>query len=128
MGLRDFAKLRNFDLVVAKHTARSGPVPTTTVYGEPVVDEKAEDVASDSDNKEATGEDLSRRDEDLAHDEGDHTGEDDEISDVGETPRRRGDAARLCGKLTMDPDLFVKTLIPVESRGERYFKGSVKTG
>jgi hypothetical protein len=122
-----YAKLRNFDLVVAKHTARSSSVPTT-VYGMPVVDEQAEDVASDSDNKEATGEDLSRTNADLDHDEADHIGEDDEISEVGETPRRRGDAARLCGNLTMDPDLFVKSLIPVESRGERYFKGRVKTG
>ncbi len=33
-----YAKLRNFDLVVAKHTWRSGAVPTT-VYGVPLVEE-----------------------------------------------------------------------------------------
>ena len=121
-----YAKLRNFDIAVAKHTARSSSVPTT-VYGVPVVDEKAEDVASDSDNREATGENLTRTNEDLADDEGDQYGEDDEISEVGETPRRRGDVARLCGKLTMDPDLFVMALIPVQVRGARFFKGSEKT-
>ena len=122
-----YAKLRNFDLVVAKHTARSSSVPTT-VYGVPVVDEKAEDVASDSDNKDATCENLTRKNEDLADDEGDQYGDDGDVSEVVETPRPKGDAARLCGKLTMDPDLFVKTLIPVESRGVILCTGSVKTG
>ena len=112
---------------MAKHTARSSSVPTT-VYGVPVVDEKAEDVASDSDNKDATCENLTRKNEDLADDEGDQYGDDGDVSEVVETPRPKRDAARLCGKLTMDPDLFVKTLIPVESRGEILFKGSVKTG
>ncbi len=94
----------------------------------PVVDEKAEDVASDSDNKEATGEDQTRKNEDLADDEGDQYGNDGEVSEVVETPRGRGDAARLVGERTTDPDLVVNTLIPVETRGERFFKGSVKTG
>ncbi len=116
-----FPKLRNFDLVVAKHTARSSSVPTT-VYGVPVVDEKAEDVASDTDDKEATGEALARKNADFGDDEGDQYGEDGEISEVVETPWRRGDTTRLCGRLTMDPDLFVKTLIPVESRGQNYLK------
>ena len=93
-----------------------------------MVDEKAEDVASESDEKEATSEDLMRKTEDIGGDDGDQYGEDGHMSEVEETPTRRGDAACLCGKLTLDPDLFVKTLIPVESRGERYFKGSVKTG
>ena len=122
-----YAKLRNFDLVVAKHTARSSSAPTT-VYGVPVVDENAEDVASDSDHKDATCEDLTRKNEDCADDEGDQYGEDGDVSEVVETPRSKGDEARLCGKLTMDPDLFIKTLIPVESRGKRLFKRSVKTG
>ena len=103
-----YAKLRNFDLVVAKHTARSSSAPTT-VYGVPVVDENAEDVASDSDHKDATCEDLTRKNEDCADDEGDQYGEDGDVSEVVETPRSKGDAARLCGKLTMDPDLFIKT-------------------
>ncbi len=58
-----YAKLTNFDLVVAKHTDRNSSVPTT-VYGVPVVDEKAEDVASESDEKKATCEDLIRKTED----------------------------------------------------------------
>ena len=88
-----YAKLRNFDLVVAKHTARSSSVPTT-VYGLPVVDEKAEDVASDSDNKDVPCEDQTRKNEDLADDDGDQYVEDGDVSEVVETPRRRGDAAR----------------------------------
>ena len=114
-----YAKLRNFDLVVAKHTSRSSAVPTT-VYGVPIVEENAHDASDEDEEPAATREnphdgDALRQHDDLEEETDDH-GEEVE-GDVGGAPLRKGDAARQCGKLPMDPDLFLKTLIPVESRG-----------
>jgi hypothetical protein len=114
-----YAKLRNFDLVVAKHTSHNSAVPTT-VYGVPVVEEKAHDASDEDEELAASKEtphdgDALRQHDDPEEEDGEHGEEDEEA--VGEAPLRKGDAARPCGKLPMDPDLFLKTLIPVESRG-----------
>jgi hypothetical protein len=114
-----YSKLRNFDLVAKKHTSRNSSVPTT-VYGLPVVEEKPKDAEDESEVKETTGEDLHRRNEASESDDGDQHGDIGDVADVPDPPRRRGDPAFLCGKLTMDPDLFLKALIPVESRGQTF--------
>ncbi len=114
-----YAKLRNFDLAVAKHTSHNSAVPTT-VYGVPIVEEKAHDASDEDEELAASKETPHDGDELRQHDgpeeENDEHGEEDE-GDVGEAPLRKGDAARPCGKLPMDPDLFLKTLISMESRG-----------
>ncbi len=98
------------------------------MYGLPIVEEQAIDAEDESELKETTGEDLSRRNEASGSDDGDQHGADDDISDVPDAPRLRGDAARLCGKLPMDPDVLLRSLIPVESRGQTSLGGCVETG
>ena len=92
----------------------------TTVYGVPIVEENAHDALDEDEEPAATREnphdgDALRQHDDPEEETDDH-GEEVE-GDVGGAPLRKGDAARQCGKLPMDPDLFLKTLIPVESRG-----------
>ena len=101
----------------------------TTVYGLPIVEEQVIDADDESELKESTGEeDLSRRNEAPGSDDGDQHGAEDDVSDVPDAPRLRGDAARLCGELPMDPDVFLRSLIPVESRGQTSLGGCVETG
>jgi hypothetical protein len=131
-----YSKLRNFDLIAKKHTSRNSSVPTT-VYGLPVVEEQVQD---ESEVKESTSDDLTRRNEAPGSDDGeernevpgsdagDQDGAEDDVSNVPHAPRLRGDAARLCGKLPMDPDVFLRSLIPVESRGQTSLGGCVETG
>ena len=122
MGLCDLFEVGEFRPRCEEHKSRNSSAPTT-VYGLPIVEENPKDAAGESEVKESTGEDLNRRNEASGSDDGDQHGEEGDIADVPDPPRRRGDPVYLCGNLTMDPDLFLKALIPVESRGQTSFFG-----